>query len=151
MGLFLSTTINRIDRKGRVSVPGPFRTALSDQLYAGLVILKSPIHDALEGFPYAMMDDIAARLDDYALFSGDQDDLAAAILAEAVPVTFDGEGRIVIPSGLLEYAGIEDEAAFVGMGRKFQIWAPEKWATRSGNAKKTVRERGLNLPKGGAS
>jgi len=149
MGLFLSTTINRIDRKGRVSVPGPFRTALGKELSAGIVLMKSPLHAALEGFAYATMDDIAARLEQLPMFSNDQDDLATSTLAEAVPVAFDSEGRIGIPAELLQYAGIKDEIAFVGLGQKFQLWEPKAWNKRRDAAQKSVRAKGLNLPAGG--
>lgn len=146
MGLFLATTINRIDRKGRVSVPGAFRAVLSGQPVAGVVLMKSPMHAALEGFAPSMMEDIAARLDAFPLFSADQDDMAAATLAEAVLLPFDGEGRIVLPAELVRHAGLSDEIAFVGMGRKFQIWAPEGWAKRRAAAQKAVKARGLVLP-----
>lgn len=146
MGLFLSTTINRIDSKGRVSVPGSFRAALSEQPFAGIVLMKSPIHAALEGFAPAMMDDIAQRLDAFPLFSVEQDDLAAATLAEAMPLFFDGEGRIVLPDDLIEHAELKDEVAFVGLGRKFQMWTPAAWKKRRGSAQKSVRAKGLNLP-----
>jgi len=146
MGLFLSTTVNRIDRKGRVSVPGPFRAALTDQSFVGIVLMKSPIHAALEGFAPAMMEDIANRLDVFPMFSNDQDDLAAATLAEAVPLAFDGEGRITLPDELAAYAGLTDDVAFVGMGRKFQMWTPQAWAKRRDAAQKAVKTKGLNLP-----
>lgn len=153
MGLFLSTTVNRIDSKGRVSVPGPFRAALSEQPYSGIILMKSPIHTALEGFAPAMMDDIAARLDELPLFSEDQDDMAAATMAEAVALHFDAEGRIVLPADLAAYAGLKDAVAFVGLGRKFQMWEPGAWHTRRASAQQSVRDKGLNLPKtnGGAA
>ena len=146
MGLFLSTTINRIDRKGRVSVPGAFRATLAQQPFAGVILMASPLHAALEGFAPTMMDDIAARLDAYPLFSADQDDMAAATLAEAVPLAFDSEGRIVLPSALIAHAGLEDDVAFVGLGRKFQMWAPAAWEKRRAAAQKAVKARGLVLP-----
>jgi MraZ protein len=146
MGLFLSTTINRIDAKGRVSVPGSFRAALSDQPFAGIILMKSPIHPALEGFAPAMMDDIAQRLDAFPMFSSDQDDLAAATLAEAMPFFFDGEGRIVLPAELAKHAGLKDDVVFVGLGHKFQMWSPTAWDKRRDAAQKSVRAKGLNLP-----
>ncbi|NBX66372.1 MAG: division/cell wall cluster transcriptional repressor MraZ [Proteobacteria bacterium] len=146
MGLFLSTIVNRIDRKGRISVPGAYRAALEAQPFSGVILMKSPLHIALEGFAPARMEDIAERLDAYPMFSQDQDDLAAATLAEAVPLHFDGEGRIVLPTELTAYAGFKDEVAFVGLGRKFQMWAPEAWRKRRDLAQKSVRTKGLVLP-----
>ncbi|MBU6235077.1 MAG: division/cell wall cluster transcriptional repressor MraZ [Alphaproteobacteria bacterium] len=146
MGLFLSTTINRIDRKGRVSVPGPFRAVLGEQPFAGVILMKSPIHAALEGFAPLMMEDIASRLDAYPMFSMDQDDLAAATLAEAMPLHFDTEGRIVLSAELVAHAGFDEEVAFVGLGRKFQMWSPAAWKKRREVAQKSVKTKGLVLP-----
>lgn len=147
MGLFLSTTINKIDSKGRVSIPGPFRAALGEQISNGVILMKSPLHAALEGFAPTAMDDIAARLDQLPMFSSDQDDIAAATMAEATLINFDGEGRVSIPADLLAHAGIKGEIAFVGMGRKFQLWEPKAWRKRQGEATKAMRGKGLNLPK----
>jgi MraZ protein len=111
-----------------------------------VILMKSPIHAALEGFAPSMMDDIAQRLDRFPMFSATQDDLAAVTLAEAVPLYFDGEGRIVLPQDLIAHAGLVDDAAFVGLGRKFQIWAPSIWEKRRGSAQEAVKSKGLALP-----
>lgn len=147
MGLFLSTIVNRIDRKGRISVPGLYRAALENQPFFGVILMKSPIHPALEGFAPSTMEDIAERLDAYPMFSQDQDDLAAATLAEAVPLYFDGEGRIGLPADLAAYAGLQEDVVFVGLGRKFQMWAPDAWKKRREVAQKSVKSKGLVLPK----
>lgn len=147
MGLFLSTTVNRIDAKGRVSIPGPFRATLVESVFAGVILMKSPLHPALEGFAPSMLDDIAARLDQFAMFSSEQDDLAAATLAECVKIGFDTEGRIVLPDELAAYADLKDDVVFVGLGHKFQMWTPAAWDKRRDAAQKSVRTKGLNLPK----
>jgi len=109
--------------------------------------MKSPLHAALEGFAPAMMDDIAARLDRFPMFSNDQDDMAAATMAEAVPLNFDSEGRIMLPADLAAHAHLKADIAFVGLGSKFQMWEPKAWAKRRELAQKAVRARGLNLPR----
>jgi MraZ protein len=96
-----------------------------------------------------MMDELSMRLDEFDLFSDEQDDLATAIFGEAVPLPFDGEGRVVLPAELMEHAGIVERAAFVGMGRKFQIWDPDVLKERRLKAMDNVRKKGLTLPKGG--
>lgn len=147
MGLFLSTTINKIDSKGRVSIPGPFRAALGEQISAGVILMKSPLHFALEGFAPCAMEDIATRLNELPMFSNDQDDIAAATMAEAMLITIDSEGRASIPADLLGHAGIKGEIAFIGLGSKFQMWEPKAWNKRRGDANKAIRTKGLNLPK----
>lgn len=149
MTLFLSTYINKVDKKGRVSVPAPFRAALANQGFAGIVLIRASGHPALEGFSWDYMQELSARLDEFDLFSPKQDDLATAIFAEARQLPFDGDGRILLPTDLGTFAGIEDEAAFVGMGRKFQIWTPQKLSVRQDEARKNIRAQGLTLPKKG--
>ena len=69
MALFLSACVNKVDRKGRVSVPAPFRSALSDQSFQGVVLFCSNTHKCLEGFGMSRMEELGARLDHYDLFS----------------------------------------------------------------------------------
>lgn len=147
MTLFLSTYANKVDRKGRVSVPAPFRAALAAQPSPGIVLFRSSGHACLEGFAYAAMEELAGRLDHYDLFSSAQDDLATTIFAEAVQIPFDAEGRIVIPEHLLKHAAIDEQAIFVGLGRKFQIWNAAAYEKRRDVARRQVRDRGLTLPR----
>jgi MraZ protein len=93
------------------------------------------------------MDEMSARLDHYDLFSAAQDDLATALFGDAVQLSVDGDGRIVLPPDLLGFAELEDQAAFVGMGRKFQIWEPSAFEKRRTTARKNVRDNGLTLPR----
>lgn len=148
MTLFLSTFVNKVDRKGRVSVPATFRAALADQPFQGIVLFRSSVHVCLEGFGWAAMEDLSRRLDAYDVFSSEQDDLATAIFGEAVQLPFDGDGRVILPQHLQDFAGIGDRVAFVGLGRKFQLWQPETLEARREEARREVKEKGLTLPKG---
>lgn len=147
MALFLSTYANKVDRKGRVSVPAPFRTALAAQAFPGIVLFRSSGHACLEGFAYAAMEELAARLEHYDLFSSAQDDLATTIFAEAVQLPFDADGRVVIPEHLLKHAGIDEQAMFVGLGRKFQIWNTAAYEARREDARQQVKDKSLTLPR----
>lgn len=147
MPLFLSTYVNKMDKKGRVSVPASFRSALTSQSYQGIVLFRSTTHPCLEGFDYGTMDELSSRLDHFDLFSNEQDNLATTIFAEAVQCPFDGEGRISIPEHLLKHSGIEEAVTFVGLGRKFQVWSSEKFDKRREEARVQVSKSGLTLPK----
>ncbi len=148
MALFLSTFLNRIDRKGRVSVPASFRAALAGQAFQGVVLFRSSSHACLEGFGMSLMEEMSGRLDAFDLFSAEQDDLATAIFGDAMQLPFDGEGRIVLPPALIEFSGLGEQAAFVGLGRKFQIWDPATFEKRKTEARERVKTQGLTLPKG---
>lgn len=147
MPLFLSTYVNKVDKKGRISVPAPFRSALATQSFQGVVLFKSTHHPCLEGFDFGTMDELSSRLDHFDMFSNAQDDIATAIFAESIQCPFDSEGRINVPQALLDYAKIHEGAAFVGLGRKFQIWDDGAFEKRRTEARGNVVREGLTLPK----
>jgi len=146
MPLFLSTFANKMDKKGRVSVPAPFRSALAAQPFQGVVLFRATNHDCIEGFDFSSMAELSERLDHFDLFSSAQDDLATTIFAEAVQCPFDSEGRISIPAHLLDHARIGESVTFVGLGRKFQIWDSKNFDKRRDNARAAVAKEGLTLP-----
>lgn len=147
MALFLSTYVNKIDKKGRVSVPAPFRASIDTQNFSGVILFRSPTHNCIEGFDQATMLELSNRLDQFDLFSSAQDDLATTIFAEAVPCSFDSEGRILIPESFMVHAGITDGATIVGLGRKFQIWDPKQFEARGNTAREAVKAKGLTVPR----
>lgn len=125
MPLFLSTTTNRVDRKGRVSVPAAFRSSLPASGYQGIVAYASFKHACLHGADLGFMEELSNSIHgDFGLFSDENEALANAILASARQLSFDSEGRITLAKDLMDHAGIKDEVTFVGLGKTFQIWEP---------------------------
>lgn len=130
---FVSTYVNRIDRKGRVSVPPPFRAELSRSSFRGLIAYPSLREQAVEAFSRDTLDQLNAHRISQSLEGGDfervllggGDPLVDTVMSIVHELPFDGEGRIVLPAALVSHAGIGDKAAFVGRGDRFQIWAPE--------------------------
>lgn len=145
MALFLSTYTNKLDRKGRLSVPAPFRAALADQAFKGVVAFRSCKYPALDCFGMDRMESLGHSLDALDLFSDTQDDLAATIFADARPLAFDTEGRIILPEDLITHANLTEQAAFVGRGHTFQIWEPTAFAAWQTEARSRVRSAGLTL------
>ena len=148
MALFLSTHENKIDKKGRVSVPASFRAELSAEAFQGVVLFRSNVHECLEGFAWSYMQEIGKRLDNFDLFSSEQDDLATSIFGTAVQLSMDGDGRIILPQDLIGFAALEEKASFIGMGAKFQIWNPISFEKRRDVARQAVQSKGLTIPKG---
>jgi MraZ protein len=141
VALFLSTVINKVDRKGRVSVPAAMRAALANQAFQGIVAFRSFREPAIEGWSMELLNRLADNLDEMELFSENRDNLASAIFADAHQLPFDGEGRVVLPEALVSHAGIAEEAAFVGQGTTFQIWNPATFATHAAEARERVRNQ----------
>jgi len=128
MGLFLSCYENRLDTKGRISVPAAFRSSTNNENFAGVVLYRSFTHNCIEGLSMSRMEKIANATDNVNMFDTQMDDLSALIFADARPLLFDVTGRIVIPEELLKHANIKDRALFVGRGNSFQIWNPDDFA-----------------------
>ena len=153
MALFLSTFVNKVDRKGRVSVPATFRTVLSQQSFSGVVAFPSLVYAAIEGSGIDRFERLAEGIDDLNPFSDEHDDFSKAIFGKAHQLPFDGEGRIILPEMLLTHAGITEHAAFVGQGRRFLIWEPESFARHEAEAvERAKRDRAslrLAAPPGG--
>lgn len=145
MALFLSTFINKIDKKGRVSVPASFRATLADQAYPGIIIFRSYKHPALDGMGIDRMQKLSDSVDTMDLFSDAQDDLNTSIFADSHMLAFDGDGRVMLPQALIDHANLSDAAAFVGRGATFQIWNPETFETMQAQARARVREGQVTL------
>ena len=136
MSLFLSSYENRLDTKGRISVPASFRASVANEKFAGVVLFRSFTNNCIEGFSMSRMEQMAAATDQMGIFDSELDDLSAMLFADARQLAFDVTGRIVIPSDLLAHAGITDRAVFVGRGNSFQIWNPDAF--------RAVQEQALN-------
>lgn len=149
MTLFLSTFINKLDKKGRVSVPASFRLMLSGQTFQGIVGFRSYKLPTIEGMGIDRMQRLSESVDQFDVFSEAQDDLTAAIFADAQMLAFDGDGRVVVPPLLLEHAKIKEAVAFVGRGATFQIWNPELFELHQQEARKRVQDTKATFKIGG--
>ena len=145
MALLVGRHVNKIDKKGRVSVPKPFRDAFGNQEFSGLYVYPLFKVPALEACGEGFMRRLSESLEDLDMFSDDQDDLASVILENAHALPFDPEGRIVLPRELLDHAGIDGQAVFVGRGSRVQIWRPDAHDANRVKAFERARARGATL------
>lgn len=145
MRLFLSTYVNKVDRKGRVSVPAPFRSVLAGQSFNGIVAFRSFKISALEASGIDRMEEMSARLDTLEQFSEEYDSLAT-IFADTQQMAFDSEGRIMLSDEMMAFAGITEQAAFVGLGKTFQIWEPAAFEAHKTEMRAKAKQNGLTLP-----
>ena len=145
MDRFVSTFTNKIDAKGRVSIPAPFRTVLERDAYGGQTgtgiycypSLDAPALDAGGERLAQKIDGLLSGLPDY---SDERDELSVALYGDVQVLTIDGDGRIVLPEPLRAHAGITSQITFVGLGDKFQMWQPERFAERREQARRKVHE-----------
>ena len=147
---FVSTVVNKLDAKGRVSVPSPFRQILAQQNLKGFYCFPSFVAPALEAFGETLLNEFQERLGNVdPLFSEDYDAQAQAVVGESQFLNFDDEGRIRLPDDLIAHAGIGERVLFVGMVKKFQLWEPERFEPI--RRERIARARATRLGTGGAA
>ena len=122
--MFLSIFENRLDKKGRVSVPASYRAHLSTLGYNGIICFPSFNNQSIEAWSQDRIEKISNSIDTLNPFDEKKDYFATSILSESINLQFDSEGRILLTQKLLKHAKIKNSMLFVGQGKTFQIWEP---------------------------
>lgn len=139
MQRFVSNTVLRLDSKGRVSIPAPFRSVLTRDGFEGLYCYPALDQPAIDAGGNGLMAEIEALIAQQPLHSTARDHLALALYGTSETLKVDGEGRVMLTSHFKEYAGISDQVVFVGLGHKFQIWEPGRFRAELAEATDKVR------------
>jgi len=143
--MFLSSYENKLDKKGRVSVPANFRSHLSSIGYNGFVAYPSFNHEALEACSEDRIQKLSSTIDSLNPFEEKRDYFATSVLSESVSLQFDSEGRVLITDKLLNHAKIKNSILFVGLGKTFQIWEPKSFEKFKIVARKKAYQNRSNL------
>jgi MraZ protein len=138
--LFLSTYTNKIDKKGRVSVPASFRSSLTAQNFLGIVAYSSFINPCIEACSMSRIEFLNQTIDSLDPYSEARDAFATTILGGCVQLSFDGEGRIILPESLIEFASLDEQACFVGKGATFEIWQPKLFELYAAQAREIAKK-----------
>jgi len=131
MTVFLSSYVNNVDKKGRVSVPASFRHEMAAHTRQQVVVYAAPDAGSNGGYLYGWAYDdflkLAEKIQQLPALSPVRQRLARAILAAARPLNFDDAGRVMLPADLAEKAGLGEEILFAGQGEYFTIWNPQRY------------------------
>ena len=138
--MFLSTSHNKIDKKGRVSVPRNFRTYL-DLEGGSLILFKSLQLKCIEGTTLKRISQYVEAIDEIDAMSKDAS-ILRMMMADSFEIKYDNEGRINIPEALLSYADINDIAVFAGIGKSFMIWSDIEYEKEYQNTQKILQSKG---------
>jgi len=124
---FIGRYLNKVDKKGRVSVPASWRPKLIGQSFSGIIAQSSLVEKTIDAFPKEYLELLQSKLDlkDPLL---EQNEYESTIIFGGSVLSFDNEGRVVLPEMFKTEAGINVEALFVGMGRRFRIWNPSNFS-----------------------
>ena len=143
----MSSAINKIDSKGRISIPAPFRSVLEFQGYPGVYLFPSFTSYAIDGGGQELIDEISLSVEKMQLFAEETDALSTALFSDTYNLSYDQDGRISLPEILVEHASLSERVIFVGQGRKFQMWNPKNFEKFKIEAKiKALENRNLIGP-----
>ena len=134
--MFISTYENKLDKKGRVSVPASYRSHLSALGYSGVICYPSFTNSSIEFCPQDRLQKIIDTIDTLNPFEENRDIFSTSILANSFQLNFDSEGRVMIPDKFLTHSGIKEKVLFVGQGKTFQMWEPSEFKNFSNDARK---------------
>jgi len=141
MDRFVSSAVNRIDAKGRVSVPAHFRSVLQKRGYSELYALKALDIPALDVGGPDLLDRYEKRMAEEDPFLQLADDMSFHVHGDSAFLKLDADGRISVSDFVREQTGVTINVAFLGRGNFFQIWRPDKLAVHG----EAVRRRLMEL------
>jgi len=140
MDEFVSTFTNRLDAKGRVSIPASFRAVLAVDGFDGLYCCPTLDQKAFDAGGNRLRQVIGASLGNFEPFSEDHELLSTTLIGDSEILKIDQDGRVVLSDTIKAHAGIGEKVTFVGQGYKFQIWEPERFAAYREEAKNRLRD-----------
>jgi len=148
--VFLSTTTNNRDAKGRVSVPADFRAVITAQsllhpggheaAFDGVIVRPSFSGECLEGGGEQLFEAYRASINALDYFDSSREAMEQAIFGESRRLPFDSGGRVSLPQDLADMFGFNGRVTFVGLGDRFEIWPPEAHEARAAKMRKLASE-----------
>jgi len=142
MNRFLSNATNRVDAKGRVSVPSAFRSVLGLEGIEELYCFQDFHYPAINIGGPELLARLERRLQDLDPFALESNRMSLLIHGGGVFMKLDSEGRLMVTEFIRSYTGIEGEVAFVGRADYFQLWRPEAFSDAQKAAREELRKRG---------
>ncbi|MBI3287864.1 MAG: division/cell wall cluster transcriptional repressor MraZ [Chloroflexi bacterium] len=120
--MFLGEHRHTIDSKGRLTIPAKFRPSL-----AGGVVVTRGLDGCLLAFPPTQWETLTQKINSLPLTQRDARDFSRLMYSAAAFCEPDGQGRILLPPALREYAALDNETIIVGTHTRFEIWNPQRW------------------------
>ena len=140
---FIGRYLNKVDKKGRVSVPAGWRPSLISKDFSGIIAQSSLSEKAIDAYPRDYLELLQGKLDlnDPLL---EENEYESTVIFGGSVLSFDSEGRVVLSDSLRSEINLASEALFVGMGRRFRIWNPKIFNEYLDRAKSYMDKRRKN-------
>lgn len=120
--MFTGEYHHSIDVKNRIIIPSKIRNEMGNK-----IIITRGLDGCLFGYSETIFDKLMVKLNSLPFTKKDARNFARFFTSGAISLEFDKQGRVVLPSYLLDYASIKGDAVLVGVGTRIEIWSSDKW------------------------
>ncbi|GLS25586.1 division/cell wall cluster transcriptional repressor MraZ [Marinibactrum halimedae] len=125
--MFLGSHAINMDAKGRLAIPTRIRESLVDCCEGNLVITAHTEERCLLVYPEPQWLEILPKIEALPSFNKVARRTQRLLIGYACPLQMDGNGRVLLPPTLREYAGLEKKLMLVGQGKKLELWSEDRW------------------------
>jgi len=115
-----------IDVKGRLIIPSKFRDLLGEEF-----VVTKGLDGCLFVFNQKQWDEFEEKLKSFPIGTKEARRFVRFFLAGAAPVETDKQGRMLLPIVLRDFASLEKDVVFIGVGNRAEIWSKERWSGES--------------------
>jgi len=144
--VFRGVTNLSLDAKGRMAVPARYRDRLQAES-EGRVVVTVDRDGCLLIYPLGEWEAIERELVKLPTLNKQARRLQRLLIGHATECEFDGQGRILVPGPLREFAGIDRRVVLIGQGNKFELWDEDTWnERRAAWMAADENDEGLELP-----
>jgi MraZ protein len=143
--LFRGVNRLNLDAKGRLAVPTRYRERLQERCAAELVVTIDPDHCLLI-YPLPEWQEIERKLMKLPSFNKAARNLQRLLVGHATEVEMDGQGRVLLPPALRDFARLDKHVVLIGQGNKFELWDEERWNSQRDGWLDEVDLNNLDLP-----
>ena len=140
--MFIGEYSHTIDLKKRLAMPSKLRKDLGNR-----VVVTRGLDKCLFVYPMNTWKELAQKLGTLPMGESSTRSFVRLMLAGATDTEIDGQGRILIPDYLKEYAGLNKDVVVAGLYNRLEIWDEGKWKSYKGNAEKNTDEIAEQLGK----
>lgn len=116
-----------MDAKGRMAIPAKYRDSLADACGGRIVVTAHTQDRCLLVYPETEWQEILPKIEALPTFNKAALRAQRLLIGYATALELDGNGRVLLPPTLRDYANFDKKLMLVGLGKKFELWSEESW------------------------
>lgn len=125
--MFRGVATFNLDAKGRMAIPAKFRKHLDVCCEGRLIVTIDHSDHCLQMYPLPEWEHVEQKLTALPSLNPQVRRLKRMLLGYATECEMDGNGRILLPAKLREFAGLDKSVVMIGQGNKFELWNEQTW------------------------